>query len=95
MNDNQLLGVLKNIVRQKTGEANNDQSELVTSVIEPGLVRVVVNSRGGSSFLLDINGGVLQYIVPHVTHEAAIAAFKEGRRSALPDEALIQAGFKV
>lgn len=91
MTDQELITVLKNIIMQNTEVGD---AELIGTVAESGLVRVVVNTRGGYSFLLSKDGGVLQYIMPNVNHEDAVQAFKNGKRSKISDAALNAAGYR-
>lgn len=91
MSDQELISVLKNIIMQMTNEG---EAELIGTELEPGLVKVIVNTRGGSSFLLSKDGGVLQYAFPAVTDENAVLAFKNGKRSNISDDSLRAAGFR-
>lgn len=86
-----LIAVLSTIAR-KYGNVPA-ANELRGEEVESGIVRVVELARGGSSYLMDGDGRVLEYVVPITSHEEALDAFKSGRTSALPDGALAACGF--
>lgn len=90
--DQELLEILEQIIR-RTGAAGPGSAIGGAEVVEPGLVRARVQERGGSSFLMGSDGGVLQYVRPLVWDEDAVAAYKGGKRSKLPAGILQELGF--
>jgi len=62
-------------------------------VVGAHLVRVRVTTRGGPSFLMGADGGILEYIRPAMSDADAVAAFAGGMRSELPAGLLAAIGF--
>lgn len=86
----ELLKVLERVIRASGVSSAVGSSE----VVEPGLVRLRVLERGGFSFLMGRDGGILRYVFPAMMDDDAVDAFKAGRRSDLSAEVLRQAGFR-
>ncbi|GAA3338672.1 hypothetical protein GCM10017714_10960 [Curtobacterium pusillum] len=93
MTDDELLEVLLRVIRD-VGGASGGLEVRGDTVPGPGLVRGWIVARGGSSFLLSADGGMLQYTEPGVSDDRALELFRAGRRSQVPDGALERAGFR-